>query len=145
MVHPWGRGMDSLREALHPFKMSVMALIMVQGIILMYTVSGNILDSPMPGLSNSSSSEKHAKEHCSMYGICGKREDGKVLNCPYSVPAVKPSKLLSTKIQSLCPTITGNVCCTADQFDVLRQQVQQAVPLLVGCPACLRNFLNLFL
>ncbi|KAK1297084.1 hypothetical protein QJS10_CPB15g00237 [Acorus calamus] len=88
--------------------------------------------------------DKHAPEYCSMYGICAQRSDGKILNCPYGVPSVKPDDLLSAKIQSLCPTITGNVCCTSDQFDTLRGQVQQAIPFLVGCPACLRNFLNLF-
>ncbi|CAN1781816.1 NPC intracellular cholesterol transporter 1 [Linum perenne] len=79
-----------------------------------------------------------------MYDICGSRDDGKVLNCPYGSPSVKPDDLLSQKIQSLCPTISGNVCCTEGQFDTLRFQVQQAIPFLVGCPACLRNFLNLF-
>lgn len=79
-----------------------------------------------------------------MYDICGTRTDGKVLNCPYGSPSIKPDNLLSSKIQSLCPTITGNVCCTEAQFDTLRAQVQQAIPFLVGCPACLRNFLNLF-
>ncbi|XP_022769376.1 Niemann-Pick C1 protein-like isoform X3 [Durio zibethinus] len=88
--------------------------------------------------------QRHAEGYCSMYDICGNRSDGKVLNCPYGSPAVKPDELLSSKIQSLCPTITGNVCCTGAQFDTLRAQVQQAIPFLVGCPACLRNFLNLF-
>ncbi|XP_057728449.1 uncharacterized protein LOC130944243 isoform X2 [Arachis stenosperma] len=88
--------------------------------------------------------EKHAENHCAMYDICGKRIDGKVVNCPYGSQAVKPDDLLSSKIQSLCPTITGNVCCTEAQFDTLKTQVQQAIPFLVGCPACLRNFLNLF-
>ncbi|KAI4297881.1 hypothetical protein L6164_037740 [Bauhinia variegata] len=87
---------------------------------------------------------KHSEEYCAMYDICGKSTDGKVLNCPYGSPSVKPDELLSAKIQSLCPTITGNVCCTESQFDTLRAQVQQAIPFLVGCPACLRNFLNLF-
>ncbi|XP_018477401.1 uncharacterized protein LOC108848510 [Raphanus sativus] len=82
--------------------------------------------------------------YCAMYDICGARSDGKVLNCPFNIPAVKPDDLLSSKIQSLCPTITGNVCCTETQFDTLRSQVQQAIPFIVGCPACLRNFLNLF-
>ena len=120
-----------------------MALILIQVIIMMQAVHGILLDPNMLRISNSSS-EKHGKEYYAMYGICGKREDGKVLNCPYSVPATKPSKTFSSKIQSLCPTITGNVCCTSDQFDILRQQVQQAIPFLVGCPACLRNLLNLF-
>lgn len=87
---------------------------------------------------------RHAEGYCAMYDICGERTDGKVLNCPYGIPSVKPDALLSSKIQSLCPTITGNICCTESQFDTLRSQVQQAIPFLVGCPACLRNFLNLF-
>ncbi|EOY15280.1 Patched family protein isoform 17 [Theobroma cacao] len=88
--------------------------------------------------------QRHSEGYCAMYDICGNRSDGKVLNCPYGSPAVKPDELLSSKIQSLCPTITENVCCTEAQFDTLRTQVQQAIPFLVGCPACLRNFLNLF-
>ncbi|RDX72810.1 Niemann-Pick C1 protein, partial [Mucuna pruriens] len=88
--------------------------------------------------------ERHSEDYCAMYDICGSRSDGKVVNCPYGSPAVKPDDLLSSKIQSLCPTITGNICCTEAQFDTLRTQVQQAIPFLVGCPACLRNFLNLF-
>ncbi|WCJ40010.1 NPC intracellular cholesterol transporter 1 [Euphorbia peplus] len=88
--------------------------------------------------------EIHAEEYCAMYDICGESIDGKVLNCPYRSPSVTPDELFSAKIQSLCPTITGNVCCTEAQFDTLREQVQQAIPFLVGCPACLRNFLNLF-
>lgn len=94
--------------------------------------------------STATSGERHSEEYCAMYDICGKRKDGKVLNCPVGSPSVKPDELLSSKIQSLCPTVTGNVCCTEAQFDTLRAQVQQAIPFLVGCPACLRNFLNLF-
>ncbi|KAG7024105.1 Niemann-Pick C1 protein [Cucurbita argyrosperma subsp. argyrosperma] len=93
---------------------------------------------------NGTAGEKHSEGYCTMYGICGKRPDGKVLNCPTGTPSVQPDNLLSSKIQSLCPTITGNVCCTEEQFDTLRSQVMQAIPFLVGCPACLRNFLNLF-
>ncbi|KAM1909294.1 hypothetical protein ACFX13_038070 [Malus domestica] len=88
--------------------------------------------------------ERHSEGYCTMYGICGQRSDGKYINCPFGTPSVKPDDLLSSKVQSLCPTITGNVCCTEAQFDTLRSQVQQAIPFLVGCPACLRNFLNLF-
>ncbi|GAB4828432.1 NPC intracellular cholesterol transporter 1 [Ancistrocladus abbreviatus] len=94
--------------------------------------------------SNATSGERHSAGYCAMYDICGTRSDGKILNCPFGTPSVKPDDLFSSKIQSLCPTITGNVCCTETQFETLRSQVQQAVPFLVGCPACLRNFLNLF-
>ncbi|KAJ6931710.1 NPC intracellular cholesterol transporter 1-like [Populus alba x Populus x berolinensis] len=107
-------------------------------------VSGERSDTRLLLTRNAVSRERHSEEYCAMYDICGAREDGKVLNCPYGSPSVKPDDLLSQKIQSLCPTITGNVCCSEAQFDTLRSQVQQAIPFLVGCPACLRNFLNLF-
>ncbi|XP_031382221.1 NPC intracellular cholesterol transporter 1 [Punica granatum] len=103
-----------------------------------------LVDSGATSLSHERIGDRHSRDYCAMYDICGERSDGKVLNCPYSFPAVEPDELLSAKIQSLCPTITGNVCCTEAQFDTLRAQVQQAIPFLVGCPACLRNFLNLF-
>ncbi|XP_024370575.1 uncharacterized protein [Physcomitrium patens] len=87
---------------------------------------------------------KHGGKMCAMYDLCGSRSDGKELNCPDPTPVVTPDEAFSLKIQSLCPTITGDVCCTPTQFGLLRAQVQQAVPFLTGCPACLRNFLNLF-
>ncbi|XP_006652645.2 NPC intracellular cholesterol transporter 1-like [Oryza brachyantha] len=99
---------------------------------------------PTSAQQSNGTSRVPAEGYCSMYGICAKRSDGKVLNCVNATKAVKPDTLFSTRIQSLCPTITGDVCCTVDQFDTLHQQVQQAIPFLVGCPACLRNFLNLF-
>ncbi|XP_019435795.1 PREDICTED: Niemann-Pick C1 protein-like [Lupinus angustifolius] len=107
-------------------------------IVISFAFLFQVLSSPL------TATEKHSNEYCAMYDICGQRSDGKVLNCPYPSHSVKPSELFSSKIQSLCPEITGNVCCTEYQFDTLREQVQQAVPILVGCPACLRNFLNLF-
>lgn len=42
----------------------------------------------------------------------------------------QPDTLFSSRIQSLCPTITGDVCCTVDQFDTLHQQVQQVNVLI---------------
>lgn len=46
---------------------------------------------------------------------------------------VQPDDLLSAKIQSLCPTISGNICCTERQFDTLRSQVQQVRIDVSGC------------
>ncbi|XP_072956194.1 uncharacterized protein [Typha angustifolia] len=99
---------------------------------------------PANGQQSNGTSGRVSEGYCSMYGICAQRTDGKVLNCVNATRSVKPDDLLSSKIQSLCPTITGNVCCSSYQFDILHEQVQQAIPFLVGCPACLRNFLNLF-
>ena len=115
-----------------------------QVLFLVFIISAERSDTRFLLTSNASAGERHSEEYCAMYDICGKRSDGKVLNCPYGSPSVKPDDLLSSKIQSMCPTISGNVCCTEAQFDTLRTQVQQAIPFLVGCPACLRNFLNLF-
>ncbi|XP_068639984.1 uncharacterized protein [Aristolochia californica] len=132
----------------------LLAVSLLQAILFVLpATAGETYDARFLLEANSTSKDRHSVEYCAMYGICGQREDGKVLNCPYGSPSVKvtpyyvffqPDDLLSLKIQSLCPTISGNVCCTADQFDTLRGQVQQAIPFLVGCPACLRNFLNLF-
>ncbi|KAK6939083.1 Protein patched/dispatched [Dillenia turbinata] len=120
----------------------------------MYQASIVSADRRSLATSNATSGERHSEGYCAMYDICGQRSDGKVLNCPFSTPSKKPDDLLSSKIQSLCPTITGNICCTESQFDTLRAQVRQttmgnahqsmAIPFLVGCPACLRNFLNFF-
>lgn len=114
--------------------------------VLLFVSSGNAerSDTRILLTSNATLREKHGEDYCAMYDICGARSDGKVVNCPFGSPSVKPDDLLSAKIQSLCPTISGNICCTEAQFDTLRAQVQQAIPFLVGCPACLRNFLNLF-
>ncbi|KAK9129235.1 hypothetical protein Sjap_009722 [Stephania japonica] len=137
--------MELRRRKLH-FRRSAafMAVSLFQVIFSVSIVSAESTNSRSLLATSSSSGKIHAGEYCAMYDICGKRSDGRVLNCPYGSPSVKPDDLLSSKIQSLCPTISGNVCCTEFQFETLRSQVQQAVPILVSCPACLRNFLNLF-
>ncbi|GAQ79217.1 putative Niemann-Pick C type protein [Klebsormidium nitens] len=91
-----------------------------------------------------SGSPVHQKGICAMYDICGAREDGKQLNCPKNHPAVEPSPEFSYKVQGLCPALTGDLCCSEAQFNVLLNQIKQAVTFLAGCPACLRNFLNFF-
>ncbi|XP_071923445.1 uncharacterized protein [Coffea arabica] len=113
-------------------------------VLLLFIADAQRSDQTFPLTPNGTLGQTHSEGYCAMYDICGARSDGKVLNCPFGSPSVKPDDLLSSKIQSLCPTITGNVCCTEAQFETLRTQVQQAIPFLVGCPACLRNFLNLF-
>ncbi|XP_027903346.1 NPC intracellular cholesterol transporter 1 isoform X1 [Vigna unguiculata] len=120
-------------------------LVLLQFVSISSSVEADNLSTRLLLTSNANTAgEKHSQDYCAMYDICGTRSDGKVVNCPFGSPAVKPDDLFSSKIQSLCPTITGNVCCTEAQFDTLKTQVQQAIPFLVGCPACLRNFLNLF-
>lgn len=83
------KAMDSLAKSSCLPKMSVMAFIIVfQAVILISNTNGDSLHSQLLA-SNSPTSVNHGKDYCAMYDICGKREDGKVLNCPYSVPAVQ--------------------------------------------------------
>nr|XP_043632783.1 NPC intracellular cholesterol transporter 1-like [Erigeron canadensis] len=119
-------------------------LVCFQVLLFISICSAERSDSRILQTTNDTLREKHVENYCAMHDICGARSDGKVVNCPFGAPSVKPDDLLSAKIQSLCPTISGNICCTEAQFDTLHSQVQQAIPFLVGCPACLRNFLNLF-
>jgi hypothetical protein len=148
-----------------------------------------------------------------MYDICGAREDGKVVNCPFGSPSVKVSGfffflifnfknldaafcysswicqyvlllllffsiylsarwLAFTKDSKLMPynywqcllfrsSVWNFTVTSPASKKTFRQQdwvhvhmfeklfkcfiyVLQAIPFLVGCPACLRNFLNLF-
>ncbi|KAL3514868.1 hypothetical protein ACH5RR_027585 [Cinchona calisaya] len=125
-------------------RMRLLVLLLVLLMVLPFIADAERSDLRFLLTSNGTLGQKHSEGYCAMYDICGNRTDGKALNCPFGSLSVKPDDLLSSKIQSLCPTITGNVCCTEAQFETLRSQVQQAIPLLVGCPACLRNFLNLF-
>ncbi|KAL6509851.1 hypothetical protein OROGR_022339 [Orobanche gracilis] len=125
-------------------KTRVFLCFLITALFMAAMVNSERPDNRFPLTDNATGGKKHSEEYCAMYDICGKRSDGKVLNCPVGSASIKPDELLSAKIQSLCPTITGNICCTEAQFDVLRTQVQQAIPFVVGCPACLRNFLNLF-
>ncbi|XP_065847366.1 uncharacterized protein [Euphorbia lathyris] len=122
----------------------LLSIALVQVLCITSVIHAEVSDMQLLLASKAVSGERHSDEYCAMYDLCGTRDDGKVLNCPHGTPSVKPDDLLSQKIQSLCPTITGNVCCSEAQFDTLRSQVQQVIPFLVGCPACLRNFLNLF-
>ncbi|KAK7840310.1 npc intracellular cholesterol transporter 1 [Quercus suber] len=156
--------------------------------VILFTslLSAEKLDTGVLSILEVKSGERHSEEYCAMYDICGERSDGKVLNCPYGSPSVKPDELLSAKIQSLCPTISGNVILFTSllsaekldtgvlsilevksgerhseeycaMYDICGERSDgkvlncpygspsvKAIPFLVGCPACLRNFLNLF-
>eukprot|EP00899_Mesostigma_viride_P026866 jgi/Mesvir1/7364/Mv19167-RA.1 len=95
-------------------------------------------------LTTGSLGDEGGEGHCSMYGVCGAREDGKPLNCPDSRKAVVPDEAFSRQVQGLCPRLTGALCCTEEQFANLRNSVKKAATFLVGCPACNRNFMDLW-
>lgn len=66
-----------------------------------------------------------------MYGICGHRADGDVLNCPLNARATPPSDELAATLQAVCPTLwaeqggaNGTYCCTPRQVEVLANNVR---------------------
>lgn len=73
--------------------------------------------------------QDHSPRMCSMYGICGKRKDGDVLNCPYNAPGPPPSAGLASKLQEVCPTLwaakgpDAGYCCTEEQVDKIHSDV----------------------
>ncbi|MCO5614796.1 hypothetical protein L7F22_069080 [Adiantum nelumboides] len=76
----------------------------------------------------------------------------RVVSTPYLVRKrvdnmlMKPDNELRESVVAVCgPTFSsGPLCCTADQVESLRQNVDQAEALVSGCPACRNNFRNLF-
>ncbi|EJS41304.1 ncr1p [Saccharomyces arboricola H-6] len=87
---------------------------------------------------------------CAMYGNCGKKSIfGTELPCP-AQPSFEPPAL-SDETSKLLVEVCGeewkevrHTCCTKDQVVALRDNLQKAQPLIASCPACLKNFNNLF-
>eukprot|EP00892_Ulva_mutabilis_P006437 jgi/Ulvmu1/4165/UM019_0144.1 len=90
----------------------------------------------------------HDKGHCAMYGICGDRLDGGALNCPYNIPAKDADAEAARILKTICPDVWvasgGRLCCSGKQATVMQNQMRMAEPFIIGCPACMHNFRNLF-
>eukprot|EP01135_Chromosphaera_perkinsii_P007641 Nk52_evm97s914 gene=Nk52_evmTU97s914 len=96
----------------------------------------------------------HARGQCMMYGQCDKDEDDRPLNCFYN-GAAKPAagdgedggsgEFLSL-IQELCPSLASETlfCCDLAQLKTMRESISPARSMLLACPACLKNFLNMW-
>jgi Niemann-Pick C1 protein len=41
-------------------------------------------------------------------------------------------------------TAGGKLCCDGEQAAIMKTSLQMAEPFIIGCPACLHNFRNLF-
>lgn len=64
----------------------------------------------------------HANGYCAMTGICGRRQDGDVLNCASNLLAAQPSPDLALALKRTCPRLwseqkgeQGRYCCSAEQ------------------------------
>ncbi|MCO5565319.1 hypothetical protein L7F22_018992 [Adiantum nelumboides] len=94
------------------------------------------------------SSSQRRKGHCNMRGQCGKTSIfSPDLPCALEeAKAEEPSEILRKSIIDVCGEEFGEgpVCCTQDQVDNLRLNLEQAEPLISACPACRNNFRGLF-
>lgn len=83
-----------------------------------------------------------------MRGSCGtKGWSMKQLPCPYDGPASLPD---DGRHRQLLADVCGESfaqapsCCTADQLETLRDNLNQAENIIYSCPACRNNFRNFF-
>lgn len=85
---------------------------------------------------------------CSLYGTCGKRTVfGADLPCPNVTdpqPLTDPNAI--NTLRGLCgPELASSaVCCTAAQVEQLAENLKKVEPMIGSCPACQRNFRDLF-
>ena len=83
------------------------------------------------------------------YGQCGRNSRGKYINCLYNGPAKSIENKKSRDILSeLCPELTierdSKVCCSYDQVVSLQSGIKTAQSLMKRCPACWKNFRELY-
>lgn len=92
-----------------------------------------------------------AGARCAMYDNCGKKSVfGSELPCPIFDPKFKPDPADSELID-LVVEICGEewrdeteLCCTIDQVENLKKNLKKAQGIIASCPACMKNFNNLF-
>lgn len=92
----------------------------------------------------------HKDGYCVMYGICNK-ESPKPPYCQNNTKAIKvESEKMFKLVQEVCPNLALNgkdntkVCCDYESLAKMRDQLQTAQQMLSRCPACLKNFYNLW-
>lgn len=88
---------------------------------------------------------------CAMYDNCGKKSIfGASLPCPVKNSSFKAPDV-NDEVRQLLVDLCGNdwedvdhVCCTKDQVLSLKSNLKKAHNLIQSCPACVKNFNNLF-
>ncbi|NXU06744.1 NPCL1 protein, partial [Buphagus erythrorhynchus] len=99
---------------------------------------------------------RHQAGVCAFYGECGRNPEVNVSLVPSRVPCLSntPARVASAALLSLlrsvCPELvrgdneTTRVCCTYGQLSALQLSVGLSGAVLARCPACARNFANLY-
>lgn len=98
-------------------------------------------------LAASSLTEKHEEGRCAMRGHCGKVGFfGSDLPCPDNGLAEEPEEDVRKKLVGICGDdwSSGKVCCRDEQLDSLSSNLKRAESIISACPACKKNFFDLF-
>ncbi|XP_067168358.1 NPC1-like intracellular cholesterol transporter 1 [Apteryx mantelli] len=98
----------------------------------------------------------HRAGYCAFYGECGKNPEVNVSLVPSKVPCLSnaPARVatpaLLAQLRAVCPELVPagvnetRVCCSAAQLNALRLSVALSSAVLARCPACARNFANIY-
>ncbi|KAK6436640.1 niemann-Pick type C-related protein 1 [Oleoguttula sp. CCFEE 5521] len=103
--------------------------------------------STVSGLETGPPTKIHEAGRCALRGHCGKQGFfGSELPCPDNGLAEKPDPALRDKIVGICGDDwkETDVCCTSEQVDALSSNLQKASNIISACPACKKNFYDLF-
>ena len=92
-----------------------------------------------------------AASRCALYDNCGKKSVfGAELPCPVSDSRFRPPPV-TDELMDLVVEVCGEewkdeteLCCTLDQVQNLQKNLKKAQNIIASCPACVKNFNNLF-
>ncbi|XP_051896739.1 NPC1-like intracellular cholesterol transporter 1 [Pristis pectinata] len=97
----------------------------------------------------------HRAGYCAFSGDCGKNPE--VTNsllparvpCLYNGPALNLSQAHLELLKKVCPTLhtedsNPRACCSTRQLKMLDSSLTISKTLLVRCPSCVQNFINLY-
>ncbi|KAM6035889.1 NPC1-like intracellular cholesterol transporter 1 [Theristicus caerulescens] len=98
---------------------------------------------------------KHEAGYCAFYGECGRNPEVNMSLVPSNVPCLSntPARVatgaLLALLRTVCPELvqenaTTRVCCSLAQLGALQLSVALSGTVLSRCPACARNFANLY-
>jgi len=86
--------------------------------------------------------------YCSLYDKCGKKSFfGQELPCPYNGEAYPATEEQVLELSALCGEEwkeETKLCCSGTQITELKEKLKKADSLISSCPACQKNFRQLF-
>lgn len=89
----------------------------------------------------------HEPGRCAIRGHCGSQSlFGSQLPCPDNGRAETPSASVRDSLVSLCGDEwkDTDVCCKEEQIETLQSNLNKAQNIISACPACKKNFFDLF-